>query len=149
MVRILSITLLKFYDRLSLCPKDASGDDSDDLQEDEDHEVADHSVNSSNRVAKAKPGITQVHSTFLPSLAVGFTRGDPEDSDWSDGELRQTEGTFKKNRRGQRARRAYVQVLFRLYQRFHFYFYVGQHMGKEIRSKCKPQKERERRNVRS
>jgi hypothetical protein len=45
-------------------------------------------------------------STFLPSLAVGFTRGD-SDSDFSDSEAKIVDGV-KKNRRGQRARRAYV-----------------------------------------
>lgn len=41
-------------------------------------------------------------SAFLPSLSVGFTRGD-SDSEFSDGEEKPTE---RKNRRGQRARRA-------------------------------------------
>lgn len=45
-------------------------------------------------------------STFLPSLAVGFTRGDSGDSDWSDGEDRETTVEPRKNRRGQRARQA-------------------------------------------
>ncbi|KAI0345797.1 Bud-site selection protein [Trametopsis cervina] len=48
--------------------------------------------------ADAKPGT----STFLPSLAVGYTRGDSDASDVSDGE----DDAPKKNRRGQRARRA-------------------------------------------
>ncbi|EGN98387.1 hypothetical protein SERLA73DRAFT_161183 [Serpula lacrymans var. lacrymans S7.3] len=43
-------------------------------------------------------------STFLPSLAVGFARGD-SDSDWSESEAKDADG-IKKNRRGQRARRA-------------------------------------------
>ena len=41
-------------------------------------------------------------STFLPSLSVGFTRGD------SDSEPEDIDSAPKKNRRGQRARRAYV-----------------------------------------
>ena len=45
-------------------------------------------------------------SLFLPSLSVGFTRGD-SDTDWSDSEVRHADGQ-RKNRRGQRARRAYV-----------------------------------------
>ncbi|KAG1885038.1 Bud-site selection protein [Suillus subluteus] len=43
-------------------------------------------------------------STFLPSLSVGFIRGD-SDTDFSDSEERAAD-TAKKNRRGQRARRA-------------------------------------------
>ncbi|PSR74804.1 hypothetical protein PHLCEN_2v9518 [Hermanssonia centrifuga] len=47
-----------------------------------------------------------VESTFLPSLAVGFTRGDSDVSDWSDGEAAAADTVVKKNRRGQRARQA-------------------------------------------
>ena len=47
-------------------------------------------------------------STFLPSLSVGFVRGDSDDSDWSELETegKSTDLEPKKNRRGQRARRA-------------------------------------------
>ncbi|KAF5360473.1 hypothetical protein D9756_004723 [Leucocoprinus leucothites] len=44
-------------------------------------------------------------STFLPSLSVGFIRGSDE-SDWSDAEAKLADSGQKKNRRGQRARRA-------------------------------------------
>ncbi|PCH40085.1 Bud-site selection protein [Wolfiporia cocos MD-104 SS10] len=44
-------------------------------------------------------------STFLPSLSVGFTRGDSDASDISDAEANVADGV-RKNRRGQRARRA-------------------------------------------
>ncbi|KAK0487342.1 Bud-site selection protein [Armillaria novae-zelandiae] len=44
-------------------------------------------------------------STFLPSLSVGFIRGN-EDSDWSDSDAKAGDIEQKKNRRGQRARRA-------------------------------------------
>ncbi|OBZ68793.1 BUD22 family protein C4F10.06 [Grifola frondosa] len=54
--------------------------------------------------AKGKTKAAGVASTFLPSLAVGFTRGDSDVSDWSDGEPDVAEP--RKNRRGQRARRA-------------------------------------------
>lgn len=47
---------------------------------------------------------TKGESTFLPSLSVGFIRGD-SDSDYSDGEAASVVGG-RKNRRGQRARRA-------------------------------------------
>ena len=56
-------------------------------------------------VSKATPKSTgSTASTFLPSLAVGFTRGD------SDSEPEDIDGAPKKNRRGQRARRAYVII---------------------------------------
>ena len=45
-------------------------------------------------------------STFLPSLSVGFIRGGSDDSDWSEAEDKGTDLEPKKNRRGQRARRA-------------------------------------------
>lgn len=48
-------------------------------------------------------------STFLPSLSVGFIRGNSSDSDIDeDGADGQAGDIPKKNRRGQRARRAYV-----------------------------------------
>lgn len=49
---------------------------------------------------------TAGQSTFIPSLAVGYTRGDSDASDISDGEAETASGDLKKNRRGQRARRA-------------------------------------------
>ncbi|KAI0632109.1 Bud-site selection protein [Trametes polyzona] len=53
--------------------------------------------------AKALPG----ESTFLPSLSVGFTRGDSDASDLSDADAEAAAADLpKKNRRGQRARRA-------------------------------------------
>jgi hypothetical protein len=54
--------------------------------------------------ARADKKSTVGESTFLPSLAVGFTRGD-SDSEWSDSEAKVADGV-RKNRRGQRARRA-------------------------------------------
>ncbi|TDL17864.1 Bud-site selection protein [Rickenella mellea] len=45
-------------------------------------------------------------STFLPSLSVGFIKGDSDASDWSDGEGDVADSNAKKNRRGQRARKA-------------------------------------------
>jgi hypothetical protein len=50
----------------------------------------------------SKASTTQ--SAFLPSLSVGFIRGD-SDTDFSDSETKTADG-IKKNRRGQRARRA-------------------------------------------
>lgn len=63
-------------------------------------------ASSSKSAVKAKAG----ESTFLPSLSVGFTRGDSDASDLSDGEVAKADGGMKKNRRGQRARRACVFV---------------------------------------
>jgi len=53
---------------------------------------------------KSKAKATTVRSAFLPSLSVGFVRGD-SDTDFSDCEAKAADGV-KKNRRGQRARRA-------------------------------------------
>ncbi|TFY60499.1 hypothetical protein EVJ58_g5122 [Rhodofomes roseus] len=54
---------------------------------------------------KGKSKASAAESTFLPSLSVGFTRGDSDASDWSDAETNVADGV-RKNRRGQRARRA-------------------------------------------
>ena len=76
--------------------------------EDEDEEagVSPRAQPSASKKATdiASKGRNAAESTFLPSLAVGFTRGD-SDSDWSDGEANVADGV-RKNRRGQRARRA-------------------------------------------
>lgn len=67
----------------------------------------DSKLSSTIKGTKAKPTQTKKvgESTFLPSLAVGFTRGDSDASDFSDdddvGDV-----APKKNRRGQRARQA-------------------------------------------
>ncbi|KAH7885272.1 Bud-site selection protein [Phlebopus sp. FC_14] len=54
--------------------------------------------------SKAHPASSKGQSEFLPSLSVGFARGD-SDSEFSDSEAKAADG-IKKNRRGQRARRA-------------------------------------------
>jgi len=54
---------------------------------------------------KGKSKASAAESTFLPSLSVGFTRGDSDVSDWSDAEANAADSA-RKNRRGQRARRA-------------------------------------------
>ncbi|KDR82782.1 hypothetical protein GALMADRAFT_134340 [Galerina marginata CBS 339.88] len=54
------------------------------------------------KTAKGAP--SKLESTFLPSLSVGFVRG-TDDSDWSEAEGHEADMP-KKNRRGQRARRA-------------------------------------------
>ncbi|KAF9568784.1 Bud-site selection protein [Agrocybe pediades] len=55
--------------------------------------------------AKGKASSGKMESTFLPSLSVGFVRGSDE-SDFSEGEDGKVADMPKKNRRGQRARRA-------------------------------------------
>ncbi|KAK0464608.1 BUD22-domain-containing protein [Desarmillaria tabescens] len=55
--------------------------------------------------AKAQNKSSTGASTFLPSLSVGFIKGN-EDSDWSDSDAKAGDIEQKKNRRGQRARRA-------------------------------------------
>ncbi|KAG6333838.1 hypothetical protein ID866_5250 [Astraeus odoratus] len=54
--------------------------------------------------AKKLRTLSERQSTFLPTLSVGFTRGD-SDSEFSDSEAKIADG-IRKNRRGQRARRA-------------------------------------------
>ncbi|EIN12616.1 Bud-site selection protein [Punctularia strigosozonata HHB-11173 SS5] len=84
-----------------------SSDHSDEV-EDQSNEEAGETEKKPARPerppAKAKASIKAGESTFLPSLAVGFTRGD-SDSEFSDSEAKFADGV-KKNRRGQRARRA-------------------------------------------
>jgi len=68
-------------------------------------------VKSKSRLSKppgkpAKSSSSINESTFLPSLSVGFIRGGSDDSDWSETEGKGTDLEPKKNRRGQRARRA-------------------------------------------
>lgn len=87
-------------------------DDSDAEEAEDDVEIGSED-NSSSSPRPAKKKMVKVmpkESTFLPSLAVGFTRGD-SDTDWSDSEAKVADSTEKKNRRGQRARRAYVDNL--------------------------------------
>ncbi|VDC02432.1 unnamed protein product [Peniophora sp. CBMAI 1063] len=71
--------------------------DEDDSESESSDAPAPPTTTASN---KSKPS----ESVFLPSLAVGFTRGD-SDSDFSDSEAKVAD-SVRKNRRGQRARRA-------------------------------------------
>jgi hypothetical protein len=63
-------------------------------------------VRSTVPTSTASTKLPAQQSSFLPSLSVGFVRGASDDSDF--GEYAATAGDidFKKNRRGQRARRA-------------------------------------------
>jgi hypothetical protein len=57
-----------------------------------------------SQASSSKTSAKTGESTFLPSLSVGFTRGDSDASDIDEDEAAQAEP--RKNRRGQRARRA-------------------------------------------
>ncbi|KAG5648315.1 hypothetical protein DXG03_004887 [Asterophora parasitica] len=91
-------------------------EDEGDSAEDSDHDSQEPAAvaSSSKKVAqptkatstKASTKTTGLQSTFLPSLSVGFTRGDSDESDLSDSEVKHGDIEIKKNRRGQRARRA-------------------------------------------
>ncbi|TBU28592.1 Bud-site selection protein [Dichomitus squalens] len=92
----------------------AVANSSDDDDDGESESFGDSEVESDAPPAKkAKPSATDVKgnskpgaaSTFLPSLSVGFTRGDSDASDFSEGEAAGADAP-RKNRRGQRARRA-------------------------------------------
>ena len=63
-------------------------------------------VQSSQATKTSKPTTTSSNSTFLPSLSVGFTRGDSDASDVDEVEVNAADGGARKNRRGLRARRA-------------------------------------------
>lgn len=80
---------------------DDSGDDSQDSDVPQEKAKRGSKAKATPASAvKERPKPTE--SAFLPSLSVGFTRGD-SDSEFSEAEAEPTE---RKNRRGQRARRA-------------------------------------------
>lgn len=99
---------------------DADDDDlSDgDMNSDTVDDVASASSDEHGLLKKARPAATPKskgkagESTFLPSLSVGFVKG--SDSDWSDAEADLADLPQKKNRRGQRARKASVLIHIRL-----------------------------------
>ncbi|KAF7797406.1 hypothetical protein EIP86_008601 [Pleurotus ostreatoroseus] len=92
---------------------DDNREDDDDQTEDGDEDEEDDKPRPHAESVKTKKptkesaavkGKNASESTFLPSLSVGFTRGDSDASDWSDSEAKVADGV-RKNRRGQRARR--------------------------------------------
>ncbi|GLB38425.1 putative BUD22 [Lyophyllum shimeji] len=88
--------------------EDASAAESDD---DEKERMVAPPSSKKALLSKAPPTkalakSSGVQSTFLPSLSVGFTRGESDDSDLSESEVKVADLDIKKNRRGQRARRA-------------------------------------------
>ena len=78
---------------------------------------------------KNSTSLSNGQSAFLPTLSVGFTRGD-SDSEFSDREAKISD-SGKKNRRGQRARRASVFFISR-YRAGNELPVRRQDMGKEI-----------------
>lgn len=84
-----------------------SPDDSDYESQDDAEDHLDTSLLQSSHEQQAEIQLTPLpfsnvtESNFLPSLAVGFIPARSE-SDWSDAEM----ATVRKNRRGQRARKA-------------------------------------------
>ena len=97
-------------------PNDSDIGPDDTLNDEEDafnweSESEDHKKTKSkpSKPGKAdKSSSSKNESTFLPSLSVGFVRGGSDDSDWSETEGKDTDLEPRKNRRGQRARRAWV-----------------------------------------
>ncbi|KXN88250.1 BUD22 family protein C4F10.06, partial [Leucoagaricus sp. SymC.cos] len=97
-------------DGWDLQPQSSGEEELDDLgQEDDSTSANRHHQKSARSEAPTKVPLSAAKqsdaiSTFLPSLSVGFVRGS-DDSDWSDNEAKVAD-SGKKNRRGQRARRA-------------------------------------------
>ena len=92
---------------------DSDGDTDKDKGEDEDEDENEGkakakrpSKTATSRAPPSKTAAKPIESTFLPSLSVGFTRGDSDASDLDDDEAARADGGSRKNRRGQRARRA-------------------------------------------
>ena len=83
-----------------------------DLASNQESESQDNETNAETKSKPSKAGkavktlSSKNVSTFLPSLSVGFVRGGSDDSDWSETEDKGADLEPKKNRRGQRARRA-------------------------------------------
>ncbi|KAI8978680.1 Bud-site selection protein [Trametes punicea] len=84
--------------------------DDGDGDEDEDEERAAKKPKAKappSKESKGKSKAIGAESTFLPSLSVGFTRGDSDASDLSEADAEAAAADLpRKNRRGQRARRA-------------------------------------------
>jgi len=82
------------------------GDNESDGYMDEDTpDVDEGSMKPTTKIGTARSRNQDGQSTFLSSLSTGFVRGN-SDSDWSESEAKVADFAQKKNRRGQRARRA-------------------------------------------
>ncbi|KAF8955288.1 Bud-site selection protein [Flammula alnicola] len=87
--------------------EESEDEESEEDSDSDDEELKVNPTKSKPQKAAAKPAkssSSKMESTFLPSLSVGFVRGS-DDSDFSDTEDKAAD-LQKKNRRGQRARRA-------------------------------------------
>ena len=86
-------------------PSIANEDDNDEEDVDVDDDDASSDPDDDDDAALTS-------SRFLPSLNVGFTRGESDVSDWSGAEddANAVDGKQRKNRRGQRARKACVKL---------------------------------------
>lgn len=89
----------------------APGNDIADSDSDSDSDSASQDMLHNQPTKKARPAgkeVTPVNSasTFLPSLSVGYIRGDSDGSDVDGSDAGQSDIQPRKNRRGQRARRA-------------------------------------------
>ncbi|ESK95005.1 bud22 family protein [Moniliophthora roreri MCA 2997] len=76
----------------------------DEYMDEDSPEEAGATISDHGLPPKPSPQARMAQSTFLPALSTGFIRGDS--SDWSDSEAKAADIEKKKNRRGQRARRA-------------------------------------------
>ncbi|KAF8842174.1 Bud-site selection protein [Paxillus ammoniavirescens] len=86
------------------CYPNSGEEDSDDVVINPDAGDDDDFPSNGLKRRKSQPITSTGQSEFLPSLSVGFARGN-SDSEFSDSEAKLADGA-KKNRRGQRARRA-------------------------------------------
>ncbi|KIM89335.1 hypothetical protein PILCRDRAFT_813271 [Piloderma croceum F 1598] len=82
---------------------DNSGTEEEEDSDEENEKPPPRPTRKESAFPQAKSKASAAESTFLPSLSVGFIRGD-SDSEWSDSEAKTAD--IRKNRRGQRARRA-------------------------------------------
>lgn len=115
----------------------SANDDSNASQVEEDEKEGEgENIVISRKNMQNTAGPSAATSTFLPSLSVGFIRGSNE-SDWSDNEAKIADLSKKKNRRGQRARRACVTASLPINRSL----IIWQYLGEEIRKKCQPQEE--------
>lgn len=122
----------------------------DDTSSDDDSNDLGSQASPPKKPSDSKAKAPAAKSQFLPSLSVGFIRGD-SDSDFSDTEANPV--NVRKNRRGQQARRAYV--------RLSTYTQVpdarllivalngSQYLGEKVWTKCEPRKEAAGRDARS
>lgn len=78
----------------------SSEGDTNDRDSDDEMKFKSHQVTK----AKSQESTSNSQSTFLPSLSVGFIKGS-DDSDFDEAEAKEADMP-RKNRRGQRARRA-------------------------------------------